>query len=210
MSRFTILLSGDLVATATLRRQVAASRVIAADAGIRHAAALGVVPELWVGDFDSVPAALPESMAQVPRRTFPVEKDKTDGELAADIAMQQGATALLFAGAFGGSRGDHEFLHLALAWRLASAGQSIMLSSGTQEGIPLLPGTASFDYPDGTLFSILAFSDLAGLSVHGAKWPLRDVTVEFGSSLTLSNETCGHLTITLGSGRALLIVHPKV
>ena len=210
MSRFTILLGGDLVATPALCRQVAASRVIAADAGIRHAEALGVVPELWVGDFDSVPVSLPESLAGVPRRTFSAEKDKTDGELAVDIALEEGATALLFAGAFGGSRSDHEFLHLALAWRLASAGRPVMLSSGAQEGFPLLPGAAHFDYPDGTLFSILAFSELAGLSVEGAKWPLRDVDVDFGSSLTLSNETSGRLTIHLGSGRALLIVHPKV
>lgn len=210
MSRFTILLGGDLVATPALRRQVADSRVIAADAGIRHAEALGVVPELWVGDFDSVPDSLPESMAGVPRRDFPAEKDKTDGELAADIAMEEGATAMLFAGAFGGPRSDHEFLHLALAWRLARGGRPVVLSSGTQEGFPLLPGLTAFDHPDGTLFSILAFSDLAGLSVAGAKWPLRDVDVDFGSSLTLSNETCGRLTITLGSGRALLIVHPQV
>ena len=209
MSRFTILLGGDLVATPHLRTQVAGTRVIAADAGIRHAEALGVVPELWVGDFDSVPASLPEGMARVPRREFPAEKDKTDGELAADIAIAEGATALLLAGAFGGPRGDHEFLHLALALRLASGGRPVVLSSGTQEGFPVLPGVTDFDYPDGTLFSILAFSDLAGLSVVGAKWPLRDVDVDFGSSLTISNETRGRLTVTLGAGRALLLTHPQ-
>jgi thiamine pyrophosphokinase len=209
MSRFTILLGGDLVATPALRDQVAGTRVIAADAGMRHAEALGVVPEMWVGDFDSVPDSLPQSLAGVPRREFPAEKDKTDGELAADIAIAEGATALLFAGAFGGPRGDHEFLHLALAMRLARGGRPVVLSSGTQEGFPLLPGVTGFDYPDGTLFSILAFSDLAGLSVVGAKWPLRDVDVDFGSSLTISNETRGRLTVTLGAGRALLLTHPQ-
>jgi thiamine pyrophosphokinase len=209
MNRFSILLGGDLVATPALRAQVAASRIIAADAGMRHAETLGVIPELWVGDFDSVPSVLPERLARVPRRNFPAEKDKTDGELAADIAIAEGATALLFAGAFGGPRGDHEFLHLALAWRLASGGLSVVLSSGTQEGLPLLPGVTDFDYPDGTLFSILAFSDLVGLSVAGAKWPLREVDVEFGSSLTLSNEIRGRLTVTLRAGRALLLAHPQ-
>jgi thiamine pyrophosphokinase len=84
----------------------------------------------------------------------------------------------------------------------------VLLTSGAQEGIPLLPGMAGFDYADGTLFSVLGFSDLSGLSVSGAKWPLDQVEVAFGSSLTISNEVKGRLEIALGSGRALLLAHP--
>ncbi|RVB30409.1 thiamine diphosphokinase, partial [Mesorhizobium sp. M7A.F.Ca.CA.004.05.1.1] len=77
-----------------------------------------------------------------------------------------------------------------------------------QEGIPLLRGTAGFDYADGTLFSVLGFSELAGLTVTGAKWPLNHVKVAFGSSLTISNEIKGRLEIALGHGRAMLLAHP--
>jgi len=208
MSLFTILLGGDLYSTPAVLRQVAGSRVIAADAGMRHAVALGIVPELWVGDFDSEPDGLPADLAAVPRQVFPGEKDNTDGELAVDIALTRGATSLLLVGAFGGERSDHEFLHFSLAVRLAETGLPVSLTSGRQEGFPLLPGKTTFDYPDHTLFSIIAFSDLSGLSVEGAKWPLNSVEVAFGSSLTISNETQGLLTITLGRGRAMLIAHP--
>ncbi|TPM29338.1 thiamine diphosphokinase [Mesorhizobium sp. B2-3-4] len=213
MSTFTILLGGDLIRTPRLDRQVEASRVIAADAGIGHARMLGLVPELWVGDFDSVPAGLPADLAAVPRQTFPAEKDKTDGELAIAAALDRGATRLVLAGAFGGKRADHAFLHLALGLRLAEAGTDVLLTSGAQEGVPMLHGTAGFDYADGTLFSILGFSELSGLTVTGAKWPLDKVEVAFGSSLTISNEvkfdrTGGRLEITLGHGRALLLAHP--
>jgi thiamine pyrophosphokinase len=208
MSRFAILLGGGLVRTPRLDAQVAGARVIAADSGIRHAASLGVTPELWVGDFDSVPPVLPAHYADIPRKTFPHEKDKTDGELAIADALGLGATSLVLCGAFGGQRADHEFLHLALAVQLAEAGIEVTLTSGSQEGVPLLPGTAEFDYEDGTLFSILGFSELVGLSVEGAKWPLRNVEVAFGSSLTISNETRGRLRISLESGRAILLAHP--
>ncbi|MEJ6783566.1 thiamine diphosphokinase [Aminobacter sp. Piv2-1] len=208
MSRFTILLGGEVFRTPRLDRQVAGSRVIAADSGIRHAAALDLVPELWLGDFDSVPADLDPGLAGLPRETFPADKDKTDGELAIAAALDRGATSLVLAGAFGGPRADHAFLHLALGLRLAEAGTEVLLTSGRQEGVPLLPGAADFDYDAGTLFSVLAFSALSGLSEEGAKWPLDKVEVPFGSSLTLSNEVRGRLSISLAGGRALLLAHP--
>jgi thiamine pyrophosphokinase len=187
---------------------VAGARFIAADSGIRHAVALGVTPELWTGDFDSVSDELASAWPDVPREIFPAGKDKTDGELAVQAAIDRGATSLVLAGAFGGPRADHAFLHLALALRLAEAGLPTLLTSGAQEGCPLLPGATGFDFSAGTLFSVLGFSDLTGLSVSGARWPLDSITMAFGSSLTISNEVTRDLRIEIGSGRALLLAHP--
>jgi thiamine pyrophosphokinase len=196
------------VRTPRVDAQVAGARVIAADSGIRHAAALGVTPELWTGDFDSVSDELASAWPDVPREVFPAGKDKTDGELAVQAAFARGATSLVLAGAFGGPRADHAFLHLALALRLAEAGLPTLLTSGAQEGVPLLPGATDFDFAAGTLFSVLGFSDLTGLSVTGARWPLDRVTMAFGSSLTISNEVTSDLRIAIGAGRALLVAHP--
>lgn len=208
MSRFTILLGGDVVRTPRLDAQIAGTRVIAADGGIRHAAPLGVAPELWVGDFDSVPEGMENAYPDLPRETFPAEKDNTDGELAIEIALKLGATSLVLAGAFGGPRADHAFLHLAVAMRLAEEDMPTMLTDGAQEGHPLLPGKTSFDYPAGVLFSVIGFSALSGLTLAGVKWPLNGVEVPFGSSLTLSNEVQGGLNAELAAGRAMLIAHP--
>lgn len=205
MSLFVILLGGDMVATPRLLSQVKSARAIAADSGIRHAPALGLTPELWVGDFDSAESADFAAFPDVLRETFPAAKDKTDGELAVDIALSRGATRLILAGAFGGPRADHEFLHLTLALALAEGGIDVMLSSGTQEGLPLLPGKRTFDLAPGTLFSVLGFSDLTGLTLDGAEWPLDQIDVPFGSSLTISNRIKSRLTAKLGAGRALVV-----
>ena len=53
MSKFAILLGGDVTPTPRLTRQLEGARVISADGGMMHAEALNLVPELWVGDFDS-------------------------------------------------------------------------------------------------------------------------------------------------------------
>ena len=208
MGRFVILLGGNLVRTPRVAAAFAGARVIAADGGMRHAAMLGVVPELWTGDFDSASQELIGQWPEVPREVFPAGKDKTDGEIAIDAALARGATSILLAGAFGGARADHAFLHLALAMRLFEEGVPTTLTDGAQEGIPLPLGETSFDYTSGTLFSILGFSELSGLSVAGARWPLDRVIVPLGSSLTLSNEVTDGLTISLERGRAMLIAHP--
>ena len=208
MSLFVILLGGDLVATPRLAAQCAGARVIAADSGIRYAGIAGMMPELWVGDFDSATEEDFRQHAAVPRGTFPAAKDNTDGELAVDIALEMGATSLILAGAFGGSRADHAFLHLALGLRLAERGLGVTLTSGDQEGHPLPLGWSEWDYAPDTLFSVLGFNDLVGLSVEGAQWPLDRIEMPFGSSLTMSNRVTGRLRIGLERGRAMLVAHP--
>jgi thiamine pyrophosphokinase len=110
-------------------------------------------------------------------------------------------------GAFGGPRADHAFLHLTLAMRLSETGLPVLLTSGAQEGVPLLTGEMNFDYDPGTIFSIIAFDDLHGLTLRGARWPLSDFHLPFGSSRTISNEVSDGLTVTLERGRAMLIGH---
>ncbi len=209
MSLFTILLGGELARTRRLDAQIAGSRVIAADSGIRHAQKLDVTPELWAGDFDSVTVEERAAHGAIPVAAYPADKDATDGEIAVEAAIARGASRLVLAGAFGGPRADHAYRHLAAALALAESGVEVLLTSGWQEGVPLLPGVDhAFDYADGTLFSVIGFTGLAGLTLAGAKWPLDRRDVPFGSSLTLSNTVRGVLTARLDAGRAMLIAHP--
>lgn len=207
MSTFVILLSGDIVVTERLKRQIAGARVLAADGGMRHAKALGVEPELWLGDFDSASDALQKQYAHVPQKTFPAAKDMTDGELALEEAFERGAKKVILCGAFGGTRTDHTLLHLTMATAQAAQGRNILLSSGVEEAWPVVGGEYVYDFPDGTSFSVVNFCKVEGLSITNAEWPLDNVTLPFGSSWTVSNIVRGTLSICVRSGLAILVAN---
>lgn len=205
---FTILLGGELRLTDRLRESVADSRFIAADGGMRHAAALGVVPELWVGDFDSTPADLEGAFPQVPKQPYPAAKAATDGEIAVLEATERGARRLVLAGALGGERSDHALQHLLYAVSLAERGLDVLLTSGDEEAVPLLAGTVELELLPNSLFSVLGLTELKGLTIENARYPLRDFHLPFGSSRTISNVAEGPVRLSLKSGRAVILARP--
>ena len=198
-----LLAGGSLTVTARVLELVRSpALVIAADGGARHAAPLGVEIDLWVGDFDSS-----DDLAHLsaPRQTFPTDKDKTDLELALDIAKQRGATRALVLGAFGG-RFDHALGIALMAARETRAGFTIHLESGTESGWVLTPAQPlELPLTAGQTFSVLALEDALELSIAGAKWPLERVTLAFGASLGISNEAGGTVKLSLEVGLALVI-----
>lgn len=209
MSKFVILLGGPLDVHPRLLAQVEGARVIAADGGIRHAEVLGLVPELWVGDFDSTDGELALQYAEIPRLEYPAEKNLTDGELALEMAFARGATEIVMAGALGGERADHAWAHVVQALALALEGREVFLTSGKEEGYPLLPGRQlSLDLPKASLFSVLGLDRLEGLTIQNVRYPLDGFELPFGSSRTISNVAEGEVTFDLAAGRALVLARP--
>lgn len=209
MSRFTILLGGDVQVTERLRKQVQGTRVIAADSGIAHATGLGLAPELWVGDFDSAGSDLERAFAHVPRHVFPAAKDATDGEIAIAEALKLGATDLVLVGGFGGQF-DHVLAHAFLVVELAKRGINTVLTSGNEEAHALLQLLLFTDLAAGTRMSIIPLSHLKGLTITGVRWPLSERDVPRGSTLTLSNECVGgRAAVGVAAGEALVVLYPS-
>jgi thiamine pyrophosphokinase len=209
MSKFVLLLGGGVTPTIRLNAQLQGARVIAADSGMRHAAVLGLTPELWVGDFDSADAALQATYADTPRQVFPVAKDATDGEIAVNEAIALGAQEIVLVGAFGGQF-DHALAHMTQLIGLAERGVKIFATSGTEEAWPLLSSLTLWQIAKGTRVSIVGLSALKGLSIIGVRWPLNKRDVAMGSTLTLSNEATSDVAITLEQGRALVMLYPRL
>lgn len=208
MHPFTILLNGSIVVTPRLKAQVRGSRVIVADGGMVHAQPLGLQPELWVGDFDSASPELQQAYHHIPREEHPVNKDFTDGELAIEAALARGADKLILVGALGGQT-DQTMAHLLLGIRLARQGIATLLTSGSEEAHPLVPGTLQLDLPHHSRLSLLPLGGFIGLSIRGVRWPLQKAEVHLGSTRTLSNVVLGRVEIELEAGYGVVFVYPE-
>jgi thiamine pyrophosphokinase len=171
--------------------------VIAADGGVRHVDALGLVLDRWVGDGDSIE---PDRLAALRAAGFaidvaPRDKDESDAELAVLAALDAGATELTILGALGGTRLDHEIANLSLlahpglrgrpARLLAHDARVSLVDAPGPDGGPVdraIAGRA------GDLVSLLPFgAGVEGVTTRGLRYPLRDEPLPAGPARGLSN-----------------------
>jgi len=158
-------------------------------AGMAHARTLGLRPELWVVILIRPRTSFAEAPQGCRPPRLPVEKDKTDGEIAVDEATRLGAREIVMVG---GSVGRPTTL-----WpsgpdpEIGTQARFAFITSGHEEAYPILNGTHHFDVARGSRFSVIPFTDLAGLDLDGVRWPLTNRSVPLGSSLTVSNVATG-------------------
>jgi thiamine pyrophosphokinase len=161
--------------------------VVAADKGLEHALALGLEVSLAVGDFDS---AAPEAAAAAEDAGTRIErhphaKDATDLELALDAAAALGPARILVLAGTGG-RLDHELSLLLLLGSERYSGIEIDALVGSAQ-IHVVRGSRVLQGTPGELVSLLPLGRAAGVTTEGLAYPLRDETLEPGSSRGVSN-----------------------
>lgn len=212
--RAAILANGRLGAYRQQRTRVRlADVVICADGGLRAARRLGVRPGAAVGDFDSASTALITWARAVGAEIVrhPVEKDKTDAELALDYALACGAREIDFFGALGG-RLDHLLANVALLTKAQDRGARLRIVDGATEAF--LAGVRTrLPAHVGDLVSLVPLGVAAsGIRTRGLRYPLRRGTLRQGSTLGVSNEVVSlPVSVTVGRGRLLIVVtHRRV
>jgi len=110
----SIWTNGELYNSQKAREESAgADMVIAADGGLHHLEELGLNPHVIIGDMDSIDAWLLDKNSSIERITFPAEKEKTDTELAIELAFEKGCSQVTLLAATGG-RIDHTLGNIAL------------------------------------------------------------------------------------------------
>jgi thiamine pyrophosphokinase len=185
----------------------AADLVVAADGGARFLLRHGILPDVVVGDFDSLPVAAVERLeaAGVELVRHPVRKDRTDGEMAADEALCRGAAELVLAGALGAL--DHTLGHLAILRRLAARGVAARLVAPSLTARVLAaPAEVHLDSPAGTRVSIVPLQGDALVTLEGFDYPLSRGVLPDDACLGLGNAVVAAARIVVHEGAVAALV----
>lgn len=187
--------------------------VIAVDGGLEYCRALGVEPDLALGDFDSVGEEL---LAQVelwersePERVVRLkpEKDDTDTLAAVRVALERGFDSFLLYGAMGG-RLEHTIANIQCLLFLRHHGAvGYMMDAGGMCFV-LEDEERHFGASMGGYLSLFSLGEKAeGVDIRGMKYELNDAVITNDFPIGISNEFIGQeAVVRVKQGQLLGIV----
>lgn len=178
--------------------------IIAADGGYTALSAAGIIPDLLVGDLDSI-GTVPSN---VPVITFPPEKDMTDMALAMAEGIARGYRTFRLYGASGG-REDHTYANLQLLGGASRQGFDCKMICPDFDVYAVTNGTLRLPIkqPGKTISVFCHGSTATGVTLQGLKYPLRGATLTADSPLGVSNETTGDIPVITVTQGTLLVYH---
>lgn len=170
--------------------QVAAEDfIVGVDRGAYYLIQNSIVPDLAMGDFDSVSSEELVSIKQQSRRFIscdPVMKNETDTEMAFNWALQQKPKEIILCGALG-DRFDHSLANVHLLAKGLQQGVSCRIM-GEKNQIMLINDQITVNQDGLPQVSLLPLSmRVTGITLSGFQYPLVNATLNLGASLGISN-----------------------
>jgi thiamine pyrophosphokinase len=211
MQRIIIFANGEIPNLENARRIMHSKDcIICADGGTRHALALGLMPNLVIGDMDSLEKDQWQKIekAGVPIELFPRDKNETDLELALNRAIEFEPKEIIIIGALGG-RLDQTFSNTALLSDARFSAVDVHLDDGLEE-IFFCRDQAEVQGKGGDIVSLIPWGNsVLGVQTQGLKWPLHNETLYPEKTRGISNEMTGEVaSIKIASG-LLLVIHRR-
>ena len=163
--------------------------VIAVDKGLEYAQKLGIVPDLWLGDFDSVCyKELGKEFPQMEVLSFNSEKNETDTELAVNKAVELKSDFDIICGM--GGRMDHFF---GVVHNLKRATDADLVGRVVDSSNVITLKNKPFEIKkkdfNGKYISFMPFGgNVTNLTLKGFKYTLDGYDLKPGYSRCISNE----------------------
>ncbi|PWH20182.1 MAG: thiamine diphosphokinase [Anaerolineae bacterium] len=165
---------------------------IAADGGLRLCQQFNLLPDILIGDFDSLSEQeVQQMLAQgVQVRRYPARKDETDLELALQAASEQAVDEIVILGGLG-ARWDQTLANLLLPAHRRFRHIPVVLVDGVHEIYMLnAPPTCKrfLQGREGDTLSLIPIGgDVRGVLLSGVEYPLNNENLVFGATRGLSN-----------------------
>lgn len=191
----------------TVLKTVKKTKLYCADGGANYLKELGLIPDVLIGDMDSLDKGLLAEYKEGGTEVvcYPPEKDFSDTELAIERLILAGEKNLLLLGAMGG-RLDHYYANLMLMASYGRRGIKLHLIDDSNFISYLDEGEYLIKKEEGYL-SFFALKDSGiKLSLSGVKYPLKEALVPFGASLCLSNEFLTDAKVHFLEGDGVMIL----
>jgi len=189
MDHMLIVINGDITDYSYYSRLIeTVDTVVVVDGGSRHIDALGVEPDVLLGDFDSIVGfeRFVEQYPSVDVVQFPPRKNFTDSELAVEYAIDKKPAKVTLVGCIG-SRMDHTLSTVLLLKKFLDAGIEARMLNENNE-IRLIDKPVSLTGEVGDIMSLIPISEqVTGIYLKGFEYPLNDATLVLGSSTGISN-----------------------
>ena len=181
--------------------------IICADGGANHAKCMGLIPDVIIGDFDSVDQNDLNTMKRQDTKilSYPPIKDETDTQLAIEYAIENGCNDLILIGCLG-SRFDHSFANVSLLKMIVDKGcKGTIINENNQ--IYLVDSSIELSGESGDVVSLLPITDkVTGITSQGLYYSLKDAEMKFGIPYGISNVfTQSNVSIAIDSGLLLVI-----
>ena len=184
--------------------------IIAANGGSKHARNFGLIPDVIIGDLDSISKKdylFFLNYGSVFKKYDPI-KDKTDTHLAIEYAMESGFKEILLVCVFG-NRLDHILANIFLLMKVVEAGISVKIVDEFQE-IILINKSGRIEGNIGDVVSLIPLTPIvSGLKLSGLKYVPKNGRLKMTETLGISNIlTKKSAEITIKNGK-LLIIKPN-
>lgn len=185
--------------------------LIAVDGGYEYLKPLDRVPDLLVGDLDSI---LPQDTHRLQAAgtevlQYPVDKDETDLELALHLTVEKGFKLIRVIAALGG-RIDQTLGNIFLLTSPRLEGCDVRLVSGSEEIFLIRSQVQIVGTPGDTVSLLPIGNPVIGVTTQGLKYPLHAETLYPNKTRGISNSLlAGEAKIQIETG-LLLCVHMQM
>ena len=179
--------------------------IIACDGASDFLKTCSVIPDVIIGDLDSVK---PESLKYFSKKKVIVKKvfdqNKNDLEKAILYALSKKFKVINIIG-FGGKRLDHTLNNLSILKKFCRKAKIKIYENGFAGEI--IGKSAEFECKPGDVVSLIPLPKAVGVTTSGLKYPLKNGTLEFGIREGALNEAVeSKICISLTNGHLLVLI----